>query len=97
MAAHRLAPTEPLPLLCLGALQLAQALTKRVPDRDRALLAAFAFLQAPRPAAPPEQPCSSLRALRHAVQRVCAAFLTNHREVQEPCTRLGAAGGSQHR
>jgi hypothetical protein len=70
MAAHRLAPAEPLPLLCLGALQLAQALTKRVPDRDRALLAAFAFLQAPRPPAPPGRPCRRLRTLRRRGQCV---------------------------
>lgn len=46
MAAHRLAPCEPLPLLCLAVSQLTQALSKKVPNRDRAVLTAFAFLQA---------------------------------------------------
>lgn len=45
MAAHRLAPCEPLPLLCLAVAQLTQALSKKVPNRDRAVLTAFAFLQ----------------------------------------------------
>ena len=45
MAAHRLAPREPLPLLCLAVVQLTQALSKKVPNRDRAVLTAFAFLQ----------------------------------------------------
>ena len=49
MAAHRLAGAEPLPLLCLGVAQLTAALSKKVPDRDRAVLTAFALLQA-RPA-----------------------------------------------
>ena len=46
MAAHRLAGVEPLPLLCLGVAQLTAALSKKVPDRDRAVLTAFALLQA---------------------------------------------------
>ncbi|KAK9844168.1 hypothetical protein WJX81_006772 [Elliptochloris bilobata] len=45
MAAQRLAGAEPLPLLCLGVAQLTVALSKKVPDRDRAVLTAFALLQ----------------------------------------------------
>lgn len=41
----RVAPQEPLVLLCIAAALLNQAATKRVPNRHRAVLQAFAFLQ----------------------------------------------------
>ncbi|KAL4427748.1 hypothetical protein ABPG75_001837 [Micractinium tetrahymenae] len=43
--AYRVAPHEPLVLLCIAAALLNQAATKRVPNRHRAVLQAFAFLQ----------------------------------------------------
>lgn len=42
---RRVAPHEPLVLLCIAAALLNQAATKRVPNRHRAVLQAFAFLQ----------------------------------------------------
>ena len=46
MHAYRLAPQEPLVLLCIGVALLNQVMQKKVPDRDRAVLQCFAFLQA---------------------------------------------------
>lgn len=42
---RRLSPQEPLVLLCIAAALLNRGSTKRVPDRHRAVLQAFAFLQ----------------------------------------------------
>ena len=44
--AYRHAPQEPLVLLCMGVAILNQVMHKKVPDRNRAVLQAFAFLQA---------------------------------------------------
>ena len=41
---HRVRPQEPLVLLCIAAALVNQAATKYVPDRHRAVLQAFAFL-----------------------------------------------------
>ncbi|GAB4822338.1 hypothetical protein N2152v2_009384 [Parachlorella kessleri] len=43
--AWRVKPEEPLVLLCIAAALVNQATTRRVPDRHRAVLQAFAFLQ----------------------------------------------------
>ncbi|KAK9830261.1 hypothetical protein WJX72_010654 [[Myrmecia] bisecta] len=43
--AYRLAPREPLTLLCIGVAYINQAMSKKVLDRDHAVLQAFAFLQ----------------------------------------------------
>ncbi|PRW60262.1 general transcription factor 3C polypeptide 3 isoform X1 [Chlorella sorokiniana] len=43
--AYRVSPHEPLVLLCIAAALLNQAATKKVADRHRAVLQAFAFLQ----------------------------------------------------
>lgn len=43
--AWRLVPGEPLLLLSLGVAYTNQAMTKKVPDRDRAVLQGFAWLQ----------------------------------------------------
>ncbi|EFN59685.1 hypothetical protein CHLNCDRAFT_133218 [Chlorella variabilis] len=43
--AYRVGHSEPLVLLCIAAALVNQAATKRVPDRHRAVLQAFAFLQ----------------------------------------------------
>ena len=43
--ACRVAEHEPLVLLCIAAATINQAATKRVPDRHRAVLQGFAFLQ----------------------------------------------------
>ena len=45
MSAYHLAPEEPLCLLCVAVAHLNQAVSRRVPDRDAAVLAAFAFFQ----------------------------------------------------
>ena len=45
MTAYNQAPDEPLTLLCIGVAHLNQAMSRKVPDRDAALLAAFAFIQ----------------------------------------------------
>ena len=37
---------KPLVLLCIGVALLNQVMQKKVPDRDRAVLQCFAFLQA---------------------------------------------------
>ena len=39
-------PDEPLALLCTGIAQIAAAMSRTVPDRHRAVLQAFALLQA---------------------------------------------------
>lgn len=44
-SAYESQPDAPLTLLCLAVAHLSQATSRRVPDRDRAVLAAFAFLQ----------------------------------------------------
>ena len=44
--AYRHAPQEPLILLCMGVAMLNQVMHKKVPDRNRGVLQAFAFLQA---------------------------------------------------
>lgn len=41
----RVSPHDPLVLLCIAAALLNQAATKKVADRHRAVLQAFAFLQ----------------------------------------------------
>lgn len=46
MSAYNTDPENPLILLCIGVAHLNQAISRKVPDRDRAILAAFAFLQA---------------------------------------------------
>ena len=43
--AYRLWPHEPLVLLCIGVTYVNMACTRRVPDRNRAVLQGFAFLQ----------------------------------------------------
>lgn len=45
MSAYYSNPEEVLNLLCVGVAHLNQAVNKRVPDRDAAVLASFAFLQ----------------------------------------------------
>lgn len=42
---RRVSPHEPLVLLCIAAALLNQAATKKVADRHRAVLQAFAFMQ----------------------------------------------------
>lgn len=42
---RRVSPNEPLVLLCIAAALINQAATKKVADRHRAVLQAFAFLQ----------------------------------------------------
>lgn len=44
--AYKQARKEPLTLLCLAVTMLNQVMSKKVPDRDRAVLQVFAFLQA---------------------------------------------------
>jgi hypothetical protein len=44
--AYKQARREPLTLLCLAVTMLNQVMSKKVPDRDRAVLQVFAFLQA---------------------------------------------------
>ncbi len=44
-------PSEPLTLLCIGVMLLNGAMSRKTPDRDRAVLQVFAFLQARAPAA----------------------------------------------
>lgn len=46
MAAYHAEPEEVLCLLCVAVAHLNQAVNRRVPDRDAAVLASFAFLQA---------------------------------------------------
>ena len=43
--AYRFWPAEPLLLLCIGTTYINLAVSKRVPDRNRAVLQGFAFLQ----------------------------------------------------
>ena len=43
--AFKQARQEPLPLLCMGVALLNQVMTKKVLDRNRAVLQVFAFLQ----------------------------------------------------
>ena len=43
--AVQLAPEEPLPRLLLGIAHLAAAMSRKIPDRDRAVLLAFTYLQ----------------------------------------------------
>lgn len=45
MTAYSTHPEDPLTLLCIGTTYLNQAVNRKVPDRDAAILAAFAFLQ----------------------------------------------------
>ena len=45
MAGYHTNPEEPLCLLCIGVTHLNQAVTRKVPNRDASVLAAFAFLQ----------------------------------------------------
>ena len=45
MSAYHSDPEEPLTLLCVAVAHLNQAVSRRVPDRDAAVLAAFAFFQ----------------------------------------------------
>ena len=48
MAVYNSAPEDALTLLCIAVAHLNQAFSRKVPDRDRALLAAFSFFQVPR-------------------------------------------------
>lgn len=43
--AYKQARREPLTLLCIAVALLNQVMSKKVPDRDRAVLQVFAFLQ----------------------------------------------------
>lgn len=43
--AYRLNPHEPLTLLCIALAYIQQAMTRKVDDRNRTILQAFAFLQ----------------------------------------------------
>ena len=43
--AYRLGPQQPLTLLCIGLAYIQQAMTRKVDDRNRTVLQAFAFLQ----------------------------------------------------
>ncbi len=43
--AYKQARQEPLTLLCIAVALLNQVMSKKVPDRDRAVLQVFAFLQ----------------------------------------------------
>ena len=43
--AYRLSPHQPLTLLCIALAYIQQAMTRKVDDRNRTVLQAFAFLQ----------------------------------------------------
>lgn len=47
MSAYDMDPDQVLTLLCIGVTHLNQAVSRKVPDRDAAVLATFAFLQVP--------------------------------------------------
>ena len=47
MSVYNSAPEDALTLLCIAVAHLNQAFSRKVPDRDRALLAAFSFFQVP--------------------------------------------------
>ena len=64
MRAYHSNPEELLCLLCVGVTHLNQALNRRVPDRDAAVLAAFAFLQVPSQC--PHCTCTSCVSSRHS-------------------------------
>ena len=98
MAAHRLAPREPLPLLCLAVAQLTQALSKKVPNRDRAVLTAFAFLQVQLHARALclhmlcSQGCQAPKVIldRNGAVLTTVAFLQAQRRAPANCVRLRA-------
>ncbi|PSC75147.1 general transcription factor 3C polypeptide 3 isoform X1 [Micractinium conductrix] len=92
--AYRLSPQEPLVLLCIAAALLNRGSTKRVPDRHRAVLQAFAFLQEYSEArCNPQEAAYNLGRAAHQLGLLHLAVPYYERALQTPPPPAAAAAG----